>query len=41
MEDTSVEIQMYSCPTAEVPWMPKHNATQLFQEQSDTEKDML
>lgn len=41
MEKTSMEIQMCSCLAAEVPGMPKHNATQLFQEQSDTEKGML
>lgn len=40
-EDASVEIHTYSCLDAEATGMHKHNATQLFQEQSDTKKGTL
>lgn len=40
-EDTSMEIQMYSCPDAEAAGMTKHHASQLFQDQSDTKKGTL
>lgn len=39
-EDTSMEIQIYTCLDAEATGMPKHIATQLFQEH-DTKKGML
>lgn len=36
-----MEIQMYSCCDAEATGSRKHNATQLFQEQSDTKEGMV
>lgn len=36
-----MEVQMYSCLDTEATGMPKHNATQLLQEQCYTKKGIL
>lgn len=41
MGDTPVEGQLHSCLDAEAVGMPKHNATQLFQDQAGTKKCLL